>query len=114
MAAQVAHDAATPLNHLGCSALCLINAAEHRTGRSAGADRKKNGPYARLRPPFDDESSRELDRQRARDGLVLWRCRLGLVEGSKALQRTYCSYTRHPARRVRGGRVMLLVVYGDA
>ena len=76
--------------------------------------KKSDGPDARLRPPFDDEPGRELDRQRARDGVVLWSCGLGLVAGSKALQRADRGDIGHSARYLCFGRFVLLVVYGDS
>ena len=98
----------------GVQPQCLINAAGAPLAADAPPTNRQDGPHARLRPPFDNKSGRELDRQRARDGLVLWCCRLGVVEGSKALQRADRSYTSHTARSVRGGRFVLLVVYGDS
>ena len=92
---------------------CLINAAGAPLAADAPPTNRQDGPHARLRPPFDDEPARELDRQRARDGLVLWCGSLGLVEGSEALQRADRGDIGHSARLLRFGRVMLLVVYGN-
>tara|TARA_B100000459_G_C8416630_1_gene131307 strand:+ start:119 stop:460 length:342 start_codon:yes stop_codon:yes gene_type:complete len=81
--------------------------------RSATNDKRSDGPDARLRPPFDHKSARELDWKRARDGLVLWDYCLGLVARQKALQRADGRDSGHTARLLCFGRFVLLVVYGD-
>ena len=93
------------------AALCLINAAA--ATHSSATRRRSDGPDTRLRPPFDDEPGRELGRQRARDGVVLWDCCLGVVEGSKALQRADRRDIGDTARSVRVGRFVLLAVHGN-